>query len=151
MVQKRLAVSGGAAFLPDMRLIFIAEIFNVERTGLGAVFPRPQRAPSLIASPSSSSFIDIAFFALAGNDSLLESPACAWFPRGRSALSAGFVYPEVQEEPGHVNHAVVLVHNDETAGSHHGADCQQVIIIDLCIDQGSRGCSRPKGRRSGLL
>ena len=37
---------------------------------------------------------------------------------------------EVQEEPGHVHHAGGFVHDNQTAGSHHGAGADQGVIVN---------------------
>ena len=64
------------------------------------------------------------------------------------ALAAGLVDGEVEEELGHVDHAGVLVHDDEAAGAHHGADGDEVVVIDLGIDE-ARG-DAAAGRTAGL-
>ena len=97
----------------------------VESTGLGAVWPRPQRAVSLMVSPRSIEALDVALLALAAADALedLEHPLGA-DAAGR-ALAAGLVLREVEEEAGHVDHAGVLVHDDHAAGAHDGAELLQ--------------------------
>ena len=64
------------------------------------------------------------------------------------ALTAGFVNGEFKEELRNVNHAVVFVHNDQTAGAHHGADCGEVIVVDGSVDEGSGDTAA--GRTAGL-
>ena len=64
------------------------------------------------------------------------------------ALTAGFVNGEFKEEFRNVNHAVVFVHNNQTAGAHHGADCGEVIVVDGSVDE--RSGDTTAGRTAGL-
>ena len=45
------------------------------------------------------------------------------------AFPAGFVYCELQEKLCDIHHTGVLVHNDQTAGAHHGTDGDQIVIV----------------------
>ena len=65
------------------------------------------------------------------------------------ALAAGFVHAEFHEEPGHVDHARVLVHDDHAAGAHDRPDLGQRLVIDGRVEERRRGCSRRRARRSG--
>ena len=65
-----------------------------------------------------------------------------------SALAAGFVNGELKEELSHINHAGILVHNDKSAGSHHAADGNEVIVVNLGVDKRSGDTSA--GGTSGL-
>ena len=49
------------------------------------------------------------------------------------ALAAGFITDELHVELGNVHHAVVLVHDDGTTGTHHGALGYQIVKIDGLI------------------
>ena len=62
-------------------------------------------------------------------------------------LSAGLIDRELQEEFCNVDHTVVFVHNDQTAGTHHGADCDQVIVIDrnIIVVDGNTSAGRTAG------
>ena len=66
----------------------------------------------------------------------------------RCALTAGFVHGEFEEELGKVHHTGVFVHDDQTAGAHHGACLDEVVVVDRGIDEGSRETSA--GRTAGL-
>jgi len=65
-----------------------------------------------------------------------------------NAFTAGFVNGKFKEEFRNVDHTVVFVHDDQTAGTHHGADLGQVIIVDGGIDEGSGDTTA--GRTAGL-
>ena len=45
-------------------------------------------------------------------------------------LTAGLIHGKLQEELRDIYHTGIFVHNDQTAGAHHGADGDQVVIID---------------------
>ena len=47
-----------------------------------------------------------------------------------------------------IHHTVILIHDNESAGTHHGADGEQVIIVNRDIEVLSRDTSA--GRSAGL-
>ena len=53
-----------------------------------------------------------------------------------------------KEELCDIDHAGRFIHNDEAAGAHHGADGDEAVIIDRCIDEGRRDAAA--GRTAGL-
>ena len=59
VVQKRLAVSGGAAFLPDMRLIFIAEKVKGGKYRVGGCLSQTAERILLYVIAQLFHFIDI--------------------------------------------------------------------------------------------
>ena len=50
-----------------------------------------------------------------------------------------------QEELGDIHHAVVLVHDDHAAGAHHGADGDQVVVVDREYRSWQAGMQPPEG------
>ena len=62
-------------------------------------------------------------------------------PTGRT-FSAGLVDREFQEELCDIDHTVVLVHDDQSARTHHRTDRDQRIVIHRRIDQRSRDSGR---------
>ena len=66
----------------------------------------------------------------------------------RRTFAAGFIYREFQEKFGDIHHTRLFIHNDQTAGAHHGADGDQVVIIDGDIQMGSRNTPAGRVRRS---
>src|SRR5699024_6534017 len=63
-------------------------------------------------------------------------------------FAAGLFHGEFQEELGDVHHTVILIHNDQTAGTHHGTDGKQVVIVNGDVEMLSRNTSA--GRTAGL-
>ena len=52
----------------------------------------------------------------------------------RNAFTAAFALNEVHEKFGHIHHACVLIHDNEAAGTHHGAHLFQVFVVDIDIE-----------------
>ena len=63
-------------------------------------------------------------------------------------FTAGLVDGELQEELRDVDHAVVFVHDDESAGTHDGSDLGEVLIVHLDVDV--RCGDTAAGRAAGL-
>ncbi len=108
------AVAGGQRF-SKMRFVFVAEVFN-RADDVGCGFSETAKSGGRYGVRSSSSSLDVAFFALAVNDAL-TSPASAWCLPGGGALAAAFPLGEAHEEPGGLHHAGILVHDDKAAGT----------------------------------
>ena len=53
----------------------------------------------------------------------------------RGALTAGFLHGEVEVELGDGDHAGGLVHDDHTAGAHHGAGSHEVVVVDRGVEE----------------
>ena len=49
------------------------------------------------------------------------------------AFTAGFILAEIHEESGHVHGAFIFVHNNQTAGTHDGAEFDNLFIINGSI------------------
>ena len=52
------------------------------------------------------------------------------FPAG-DAFSAAFTLDEIHKKFSDIHHAGIFIHDDQSAGTHHGADFNQRLIIDL--------------------
>src|SRR4030042_918111 len=48
-----------------------------------------------------------------------------------NTFSAGFVHRKVCEEPGCIHHAGVIVHHDQTPGTHHGSCLIEGVKINI--------------------
>ena len=71
--------------------------------------------------------------------------------RQGGALAAGFVNREFQEELGDVHHTGGLVHDDQTAGAHHGADSDEVVVINRNVEMLGRNAAAGGAARLGRL
>ena len=45
-------------------------------------------------------------------------------------FAAGFLYRKFKKKFGNIHHTVVFIHNDQAAGAHHGADGNQIVIVN---------------------
>ena len=68
-------------------------------------------------------------------------------PAGRT-FAAGLIHGKFEKELGDVHHTGILIHDDQSAGAHHGSDLFQVVIIDRHIQMLRWDTSA--GRSSGL-
>ncbi len=107
---------------------------SVESTGLGAVWPRPQRLVRLMARAS---------FSRRSRSSISPSPqvilvrisSMRLVPiRHGHALAARLGLGEVDEEARQVDHAGGLVHDDHAAGAHDGAGLHERVVVDRQVE-----------------
>jgi hypothetical protein len=103
-----------------------------------------RRGLDVLAQPLQ--LFDVAFLALAVDDALQNLQHAPRADAARRALAAALVHGEIQEEAGDIHHAVVFVHHDHAAGTHHGADLGQRIVFDgyvqkLRRDAAARGAA----------
>ena len=104
--------------------------FSVLWTGLQALWPRPHRAVLRDGVRQVLQQVQILQSALVVCDDPvqdLQHPLGA-LPAG-DALAAGLLLGELHEEPGHLHHAGVLVHDHQAAGADHGADALQTVEV----------------------
>ena len=90
----------------------------------------------------------VGLFALARADAFedLQHPFGAH--AAGHALAARFLLHKLEEEPGHVDHAAVLVHHDQAAGAHDRAQFGRATRSPAAPSDAAWECSRQKDRRS---
>ena len=91
------------------------------------------------------------------------SPSSPWPSQMRSTISSMRLVPtrqgthlpqlsflgELEEEARHVDHAGVLVHDDQAAGAHDGAELAgSALVVDRRVEVRSQARSRRKDRRA---
>ena len=69
----------------------------------------------------------------------------------RRTLSAGFIHGEFQEEFCDVDHTVIFVHDDQSAGAHHGTESGKVIVCHRRIDMRCRNTAAGRAARLSRL
>ena len=92
--------------------------------------------------------VEVFQFAVAAGDLVKDLIETLGTDPARCALTAGFVHGELQEELCDIDHAVILIENDETAGTDHAADLCEAVVIDADVIVLSRDASA--GRTAGL-
>jgi hypothetical protein len=106
---------GGAAFLEDMRFVFIQEVFQRTFDRIRRSFSEAAKTVLIDLVTQIAQCVNVIRFALAFADpgENFENPAGPDTAGG--ALSAAFVLGEFHEEPGNINHAGVFIHDNQTA------------------------------------
>ena len=92
--------------------------------------------------------VDVLQGAVAAGDLIEDFQQAARTNAARGTLSTGFIHGEFQEELRDVHHTGGVVHDNQAAGTHHGADGDQVVVIDRHIHLGGRDTAA--GRAAGL-
>ena len=68
-------------------------------------------------------------------------------PAGHT-FAAGFLAGEFQIELRDIHHTGVFVHDDQSAGAHHGTDLREALVVDRCVNMDRRNTAA--GRTAGL-
>ncbi len=93
-------------------------------------------------------FLDVVRLPLTFADPVEDVVACASADTAGCTFTARFIHCEFKVELGDVNHAVIFIHDNHTAGSHHRADGLKAFVVDRRIKECRRNTSA--GRASGL-
>ena len=143
-----LASVSRASLVHNVSDIFIAEETECGKNGVGRGLTERAERSRFDVFAEFFEFSDVFHCAIAVCD-LFESLEKSHRTNAAGyALTAGFVNGEFKEEFRDINHTVVFVHDDETAGAHHGADRGEVIVVDRSIDK--RCGDTAAGRTAGL-
>ena len=110
----------------------------VVSTGLGAVWPRPQRLVFLMFSAMLSRRSMSPSSPVAGGDALEDLEHALGAEAAGDALAAALVLGELQEVPGEVDHAGGVVGDDHAAGADDGAGRGQALVVDRRVEQARR-------------
>ncbi len=146
--QEVLADASGALLVPDVGDVFLAE--ELERCQ-HRVWSSLSQAAQRVRLDVVAEFLDaikVLHGALALRDLVEQLKKPLGANTTRRALATGLIDGEFQEELGHVNHAGVLVHDDEATGAHHATNGGEVIVVNLGVDQ-TRGDATTR-RTAGL-
>src|SRR5271157_3460207 len=129
-------------------LVLIAEVADGSEHGIGSRLA--QRAKRRLANHAAQ-LIQQAHL-LAGSAPVgdrIEYAQClveaysAW-----NALAAGLRVGEFDEVAGHIDHAVVFIHDHHAAGAHDGSDLRQALVINRSIEHLDRDAAA--GGAAGL-
>ena len=112
-----------------MREILVAEVFQGARHRGGGGFPETAERGVGNHPGQVLQHIEVLKGALSRDDPFENFKHPAGSLAAGHALAAGFVLCEVHKEPRHLDHAGVLVHNDEAARSDHRADLFERVEI----------------------
>ena len=119
----------GTALFFDMRFILVSEVFQGTQNRIRSCLSQAAQSCFLNILGQVFQQLDIALASLSFcNTGKNFQHTLRAFAAG-STFAAGFRLRKVQEEPGNVNHAGILIHNNQTAAAHHSAGSNQRIII----------------------
>ena len=124
------ADAGGALLVHDVGDVFIPEVPEGGEDGIGSGLAQAAEGVGLDVVAKLLHLVQIFQRRLAPGD-LVEHlvKTLGAHPAG-GTFAAGLVHGEFEEEFGNVHHTGVLVHDDQSAGAHHGADGDQVVVVD---------------------
>ena len=137
-----------ALLVNDVSEVLVTEVSKSRVYRVGCCLAQSAEGVSLDCLAQFFELIKILHCALTLSDSCedLEHSLCT--DTARCALTAGLVADKFHIELSNVNHAVVFVHYDSTAGTHHGSLSYEVIEIDRLIEVLS--CEASAGRTTCL-
>src|ERR1035438_1152174 len=140
-----LADTGAAAMSHDVVFILLAEVADGGEYRIGGGLPE---AAERALADHPAQFIEeghVIGDSAAIRDGIeyaerLVEPDPAW-----DAFAAGLGVGELDEVAGHVDHAVVFVHDDHAAGAHDGANLREAFIVHGSVEHvdGNATARRP--------
>ena len=131
-----------------MGLVLVAEIAQGGQHRIGGCLSQAAEGIVLYIVAEFFQLIQVSHIGLSLGDLCEDFKHTFGADTAGSTLAAGFLHSKFQEEFGNVYHTVILIHNDQTAGAHHGTDGNQVVIVNGDIKVFSRDTAA--GRSSGL-
>ena len=134
-VDEVAAYSGRAALLHHMGDILIPEVFQGGQHRIGGGLAQGAQGGVLQVVAQLLDGVQVLQGALAIGDLAQQVVQPLGADPAGDALAAGLVHAELQEELGDVHHTVVLVHDDQAAGAHHGANGGERVIVDGGVDE----------------
>jgi hypothetical protein len=140
--------AGRTFFIHHMGNIFIPEITQGGKHRIGRSLSQATQGIFLDVISQFLQLIQVFQRSLALGDLIQDLIHTSCSDTAGRTFSAGFIHSELQEKLGDIHHTVVFIHDDQSAGAHHGADLQQVVVVDGDIHIFCRDASA--GRTAGL-
>ena len=117
--------------------------FSADNTGFGAVCPSAQSEPFCMAWSDHPDVRDILLSAVSGDDLVEKMQHLRTADAAGCALAAGLVDAEIEIEARKLDDTVMVINDDETAGSHHRAELLQMLIgnrrVELALGNHAAG------------
>ena len=133
-VDQRRADARAAVLVADVLDVLVAEVADRREHRVGCRLPQAAQRGVLDHFAQLDQPLDVGLFALALADAVedLQHPLGAH--AAGDALAARFLLDELQEEAGHVDHAAVLVHDDQAAGAHDRAQFRERLVVQRHVE-----------------
>ena len=112
--KEALTYAGGTLLVNNVSYILIAEELESSENGVGSSLSKTAERVSLDVVAKLFESVNIFESALAISDFVKNLKQSSGTYTAGSALAAGLVYGELEEELSHINHTGVFVHNDKT-------------------------------------
>ncbi len=134
-----------ALLINNVSYILITEETESGKNRVGSSLTETAEGVGLNEGAELFELLDIIDLALTLGDSVEDLVHSSGTDTAGSTLTAGLIDGEVEEELSDINHTVVLVHDDKTAGADHSADrCERIVIkgnVDIFSRYASAGRS----------
>jgi len=148
IAEKLLADTCGTLLINDVSDIFIAEESESGENRVRSSLTERAERCRLDVVCKFFELVEVFHFAVTVSDLVEDFKKSYSTDTAGRALTAGFVNGEFEEELSDVNHTCIFVHDDETAGTHHGTSLNEGVEVDRSIDEFCRETSA--GRTTGL-
>src|SRR5208283_3414563 len=125
----KLADSGRAVMVSNVRLVFLPEIAERAVDGIWTGISKSAKA-GLLHHQAEFLQLSQVFHRCASVGNLAENPVHLHRSApARAALTAALIHAEFHEELGHVRHAALVVHYDQTARTHNRSELLKSFIV----------------------
>ena len=133
-MDQRRANAGPAVLVADVLDVLVAEVPDRGQHRVGGRLPQPAERRVLDHLAQLDEPLDVGLLALALADAVEDFEHPLGAHAAGDALAARLFLDEFEEEPGHVDHAAVLVHDDQAAGAHDRAQFGQRLVVQRDIE-----------------
>ncbi len=128
-VDQRRADARPAVLVADVLDVFVAEVADGREHGVGRGLAQPAERRVLDHLAQVDEPLDVGLFAAAVADAVEDFQHPLGAHAAGDALAARFLLDEFEEEAGDVDHATVLVHDDQAAGAHDRAQFGERFVV----------------------
>lgn len=133
--EERRTDAGTAAFINDVLLVFFAEIAQGGQDGVGRGLAEAAKTHALHHGAQLDQAVKVFKLALPFRDAVKDIVQLFGTHAARRAFTARFADAKLHEEFGDIDHAGVLIHDDEATGTHHGADFLEGFVLHGNIEE----------------
>jgi len=119
-----------------MLVIFCPKIFDRAENRIRRRLPQTAQGCRLYGLTQFDQPFDITCLALTLGDPFKDIQHSASAQAAGHTFTAGFILDKIHEKTGHIDHASVFIHADQTARSHDRAQFYQGLVVDWRVEVG---------------